>query len=122
MTHANIAHIVIMYLLDATHVFRTHLLVCLRLDLTTNRSAGAICLLFPAQINTLDSGEIDYDHLTARLEANKDRPAILNVNIGTTVKGAVDDLDRVLSILESTGVCACRVQGCTRVQRGTGWG
>ena len=26
---------------------------------------------------------------------NKDRPAILNVNIGTTVKGAVDDLDRV---------------------------
>lgn len=55
------------------------------------------------QINTLDSGEIDYDHLTARLEANKDRPAILNVNIGTTVKGAVDDLDRILTILESTG-------------------
>ena len=27
--------------------------------------------------------------------ANKDKPAILNVNIGTTVKGAVDDLDRV---------------------------
>jgi histidine decarboxylase len=57
------------------------------------------------QINTLDSGEIDYDHLTARLEANKDRPAILNVNIGTTVKGAVDDLDRVLTILENTGAC-----------------
>jgi histidine decarboxylase len=55
------------------------------------------------QINTLDSGEIDYDHLTARLEANKDRPAILNINIGTTVKGAVDDLDRVLTILENTG-------------------
>ncbi len=24
---------------------------------------------------------------------NKDRPAVLNVNIGTTVKGAVNDLD-----------------------------
>lgn len=80
----------------------------------------------PTQINTLDSGEIDYDHLTARLQANKERPAILNVNIGTTVKGAVDDLDRILSILESTGaracvwVCACvltmrlSVCGCRR--------
>lgn len=55
------------------------------------------------QIDTLESGEIDYAHLTARLEANKDRPAILNVNIGTTVKGAVDDLDRILDILASTG-------------------
>lgn len=27
--------------------------------------------------------------------ANQDKPAILNVNIGTTVKGAVDDLDKV---------------------------
>lgn len=27
---------------------------------------------------------------------NKGRAAIVNVNIGTTVKGAVDDLDRVL--------------------------
>jgi histidine decarboxylase len=63
-----------------------------------------VCWLH-AQIDTLDSGEIDYDQLTARLEANKGRPAILNVNIGTTVKGAVDDLDRILSILEQTGVC-----------------
>jgi histidine decarboxylase len=55
------------------------------------------------KIDTLESGEIDYAHLTARLEANKDRPAILNVNIGTTVKGAVDDLDRILDILASTG-------------------
>lgn len=55
------------------------------------------------QVNTLDSGEIDYDDLKARLAANKARPAIINVNIGTTVKGAVDDLDRVLDILEETG-------------------
>lgn len=55
------------------------------------------------QVNTLDSGEIDYDDLRARLTANCSRPAIINVNIGTTVKGAVDDLDRVLDILQETG-------------------
>jgi glutamate/tyrosine decarboxylase-like PLP-dependent enzyme len=64
------------------------------------------------QIDTLESGEIDYAHLTARLEANKARPAILNVNIGTTVKGAVDDLDRILDILETTGVCVAVCCAC----------
>lgn len=47
------------------------------------------------QVKTLETGEIDYDELRAELVKNKGRPAILNVNIGTTVKGAVDDLDRV---------------------------
>jgi hypothetical protein len=62
------------------------------------------------QIDTLESGEIDYDHLASRLAANVARPAIINVNIGTTVKGAVDDLDRVLDLLEKTGVWLC---GCS---------
>jgi histidine decarboxylase len=31
------------------------------------------------------------------------KPAILNVNCGTTVRGAVDDLDGVLVALEETG-------------------
>jgi histidine decarboxylase len=47
------------------------------------------------QVETLHTGEIDYDDLRKHLLANKDKPAILNVNIGTTVKGAVDDLDKV---------------------------
>ena len=55
------------------------------------------------EIKTLDSGEIDYDELRTKLAANKSRPAILNVNIGTTVKGAVDDLDKILDILKQTG-------------------
>jgi glutamate/tyrosine decarboxylase-like PLP-dependent enzyme len=55
------------------------------------------------QVNTLPTGEIDYDDFRAALEKNKGRPAIVNVNVGTTVKGAVDDLDRVLAILEETG-------------------
>ena len=51
-------------------------------------------------MGTLESGEIDYDELRSQLAANAARPAIINVNIGTTVKGAVDDLDRVLDILK----------------------
>lgn len=52
---------------------------------------------------TLETGEIDYAELEASLRANSSRPAIINVNIGTTVKGAVDDLDRILDILKATG-------------------
>jgi len=54
-------------------------------------------------IPTLPMGEIDYDALERQLAANKDKPAIINVNIGTTVKGAVDNLDRILRILKSLG-------------------
>ncbi|CAA2934461.1 Histidine decarboxylase [Olea europaea subsp. europaea] len=38
-----------------------------------------------------------------RMECEKEKPAIINVNIGTTVKGAVDDLDLVIQTLEETG-------------------
>jgi len=55
-------------------------------------------------IPTLGSGEIDYDALAAEISQNKDRPVIINVNIGTTVKGAVDNLDRILRILNSLGI------------------
>eukprot|EP00891_Asterochloris_glomerata_P008193 jgi/Astpho2/8193/fgenesh1_pm.00120_%23_42_t len=54
-------------------------------------------------VDTLPTGEMDYDHFRRLLEANRGRPAIVNVNIGTTVRGAVDDLDQVLEILEETG-------------------
>jgi hypothetical protein len=55
------------------------------------------------KVDTMETGEIDYEQLKQHLEANKARPAIINVNIGTTVKGAVDDLDRILDILAETG-------------------
>ena len=54
-------------------------------------------------MKTLKSGEIDYDHFREVLTINNSRPAIVNVNCGTTVKGAVDDLDRVLAILQECG-------------------
>jgi len=50
-------------------------------------------------IPTLPMGEINYDLLERELDQNRQHPAIINVNIGTTVKGAVDNLDRILAIL-----------------------
>jgi histidine decarboxylase len=50
-------------------------------------------------IPTLPMGEIDYERLAQEIEKNVHRPVIINVNIGTTVKGAVDNLDRILRIL-----------------------
>lgn len=67
------------------------------------------CILIPTrdmdlmQVKTLVTGEIDYEHFREVLEANKRRPAIVNVNCGTTVKGAVDDIDRVLAVLSECG-------------------
>lgn len=57
--------------------------------------ARAYAVRARAQVDTLPSGEIDYADLRHHLLLNKDKPAILNVNIGTTVKGAVDDIDKV---------------------------
>lgn len=44
-------------------------------------------------------GTIDLADLAKRLQKNKGRPAIINVNIGTTLKGGVDDLDGVIATL-----------------------
>lgn len=55
-------------------------------------------------IPTLPMGEIDYDLLGQALKRNKDRDVIINVNIGTTVKGAVDNLDRILRTLQMLNI------------------
>ncbi|KAH9757526.1 serine decarboxylase [Citrus sinensis] len=55
------------------------------------------------KVDCLISGEIDCADFKAKLLQNKDKPAIINVNIGTTVKGAVDDLDLVIQTLEESG-------------------
>ncbi|KAK1683046.1 hypothetical protein QYE76_043894 [Lolium multiflorum] len=55
------------------------------------------------KVDTLVSGEIDCADFGRKLFENKDKPAIINVNIGTTVKGAVDDLDLVIETLENLG-------------------
>ncbi|CAO2817597.1 unnamed protein product [Amaranthus hypochondriacus] len=55
------------------------------------------------KIETLISGEIDCSDLKLKLLQNKDKPAIINVTIGTTVKGAIDDLDLVIQTLGECG-------------------
>ncbi|KAG5591455.1 hypothetical protein H5410_041969, partial [Solanum commersonii] len=49
-------------------------------------------------INTLVNGEIDYEDLRSKLLVNKNKPAIININIG-----AIDDLDFVIQTLENCG-------------------
>ncbi|KAA3453745.1 serine decarboxylase-like [Gossypium australe] len=58
------------------------------------------------KVDTLISGEIDCADFRAKLLANKGKPAIINITlftVGTTVKGAVDDLDLVIQTLEGCG-------------------
>ncbi len=57
-------------------------------------------VIIPSQPN----GEMDYEHLEKMLRANRAHPAIINLNIGSTMRGAIDDLDRVLEILEQVGI------------------
>lgn len=55
------------------------------------------------KVDTQVSGEIDCKDFRNKLLQNKEKPAIVNVNIGTTVKGAVDDLDLAIQTLEESG-------------------
>ena len=51
-------------------------------------------------IRSLDNGEIDYDDLRESIRINRDSPALVVANIGTTMKGAVDDLDHIRGIVD----------------------
>jgi histidine decarboxylase len=51
------------------------------------------------KVKSLSNGEIDYDSLSQLLSENKDKPAIININVGTTVKGAVDDISKIIEII-----------------------
>ncbi|VAH85972.1 unnamed protein product [Triticum turgidum subsp. durum] len=55
------------------------------------------------KIDTLVSGEMNCTDFKSKLLKNSGRSAIVNVNIGTTVKGAIDDLDRIIRTLEKCG-------------------
>ena len=55
-------------------------------------------------IKSLDTGEIDYDDLRETIRINRDLPVIFIANIGTTMKGAVDDVGTVREILDDLAV------------------
>eukprot|EP00039_Didymoeca_costata_P001960 m.56575 g.56575 ORF g.56575 m.56575 type:complete len:441 (+) comp11046_c0_seq1:277-1599(+) len=56
-----------------------------------------------AEVETQVTGEMNLTHFRELLRKNTDKPAIVCANIGTTVKGAVDDLDGILDVLREEG-------------------
>ena len=50
-------------------------------------------------IRSLDNGEMDYEDLRESLRVNPGTPPIIVANIGTTMKGAIDNLDNIREIL-----------------------
>lgn len=73
-------------------------------------------------VPALPDGRIDPEALRAALHAEtrvvRPRPAVVNVNLGTTMTGAHDDLDAVVAVLESEGVpyylhCDAALSGMT---------
>ncbi len=55
-------------------------------------------------INSLPNGEIDYDMLHETMRVYRDVPAIFMANIGTTMKGAVDDIEKVKSVFDDLSI------------------
>ncbi|HBJ84589.1 MAG TPA: histidine decarboxylase [Verrucomicrobiales bacterium] len=49
-------------------------------------------------------GQMDYDDLRETLRIHRDVPPIIFANIGTTMKGAVDDLARIRAILDDLAI------------------
>ena len=50
-------------------------------------------------IKSQPNGEMDYDDLRETIRIHRDVTPIIFANIGTTMKGAVDNLDTVKSIM-----------------------
>jgi histidine decarboxylase len=55
-------------------------------------------------IRSQENGEIDYADLENTLRINRDKPAIVLANYGTTMKEAKDDVSRIKSILKSLAI------------------
>lgn len=55
-------------------------------------------------IKSQANGEIDYHDLAETLRIHRDVPPIIFANIGTTMTGAVDDLDKIKEILRDNAI------------------
>ena len=54
-------------------------------------------------VKSHDNGSIDINDLAATIQPNINQPVIINANIGTTIKGAVDDVDQIHKMLQTMG-------------------
>ncbi len=73
----------------------------------THYSVAKILRMFglkSIKIKSSQNGEIDYKDLTNVLASRRDAPAILFANIGTTMKGAIDDISRIQKILSDLAI------------------
>ena len=55
-------------------------------------------------IKSQENGEIDYEDLRETVRIHRDVPVIFMANIGSTMKGAVDDVQKVRGILDDLAV------------------
>ena len=55
-------------------------------------------------IKSQENGEIDYEDLHETIRIHRDAPVIFMANIGSTMKGAVDDVQMVRGILDDLAV------------------
>ena len=55
-------------------------------------------------IRRQDNGEIDYDDLRDMIRVNRDLPVVIMANVGTTMRGAVDDIPRIREIMSDLAV------------------
>jgi len=55
-------------------------------------------------IRSLQNGEIDYEDLRESIRIHRETPPIIFANIGTTMKQAVDDVERICEILRTMAI------------------
>lgn len=60
-------------------------------------------------IKSQADGQMDYDDLRETLRIHRDVPPILFANIGTTMKGAVDDLAKIRTILDDLAIANAHI-------------
>ena len=52
------------------------------------------------EVNSQNNGEIDYEDLKNRILNHKNKPVVMNLNYGTTVKGGIDDHKMIIRMLK----------------------
>jgi len=55
-------------------------------------------------IKSQDNGEIDYQDLEETIRIHRDVPPIIFANLGTTMKGAVDDIRKIKNIMKNNAI------------------
>lgn len=55
-------------------------------------------------LRSQENGEMSYDDLGEMLRLNRDKPVIVLANIGTTLKGAIDDLAKIRAALQDNAI------------------